>query len=864
MPIQIQAPDGSIAEFPDGTPDDVIEGVMRKEYGVEEQPSAGNADRWGTAYQAADTVTMGGSTKLGAAGGALVDSLFSAARGDGWNYLDAYNQNLEQARADQAAYSNENPYRSGAGTAAGVTLGVTSLPVLGRGLLGAAGTGAVYGTAGGALQDADSLGERATNSLLGTVTGAGIGSAGYGLAKGALLGIRKAGDVLSIMRAPPEIKALSQIQKTADDVAGPYNAMSLSRHLNELGPDAINADVLGKRGAALGRGAANINPEAREVLEGTLNARKSSQNIRLATDIESAADLPVGNTKNVEALKKEAYEAVSPEINRAYRAMREAGYDLSLAPYDDIINSPMGRAAKAKALQSVRNRNFDQPARESDGFLGRASKKVNPGSVANRAVREMGSPLGPRPRKPVDLVDFIKSKGGVSDFKGELKALDAKQIRGLVKEGGISLDQARELAAREGFLDYRFGNSDRAVAESTVADFLDAIDDNVRGNPVFSSRDLYEADQWRMYKDAQASRAEIWEAAKRVADEANGQTINDDVLRGAVSRVIERGDDPAVALEDALYEDFLKFGLEPRDVPGGIFEKNDRNYSNAALLDEIKRALDDVSSSASRAGLNNKAGQASGMSKALRERMDAQMQGDEYAVARGLREKAYRADEAFDIGGLLGSPRVGLGVPQQAMKIAPEFQPNVAKGYGSTKVEGLLNRGSTEGAYNDLMTPQGKQATAAALGPKAKIVERGLAREKTFNITNRELLGNSTTARQLAEMAGTGVGTAGVGMLLGFDPATSGTAGLLMAAGRKAIPTITKRLVTENQKAVAPYIAKLLTAHGFPTSQPIPVPQLTTFLEKVATAGDAKMAKTLALIWNQQVQNTKPQMNPAR
>lgn len=33
MPIQIQAPDGSIAEFPDGTPDDVIEGVMQKEFG---------------------------------------------------------------------------------------------------------------------------------------------------------------------------------------------------------------------------------------------------------------------------------------------------------------------------------------------------------------------------------------------------------------------------------------------------------------------------------------------------------------------------------------------------------------------------------------------------------------------------------------------------------------------------------------------------------------------------------------------------------------------------------------------------------------------------------------------------------------
>ena len=108
MPIQIQAPDGSIAEFPDGTPDAVIEGVMKQEYGSPKASVVGNPAYWGTAYQAADTVTMGGSTKLGAAGGALVDSLVNAARGEGWNYNDSYNKVLEQQRANQAAYNEEN------------------------------------------------------------------------------------------------------------------------------------------------------------------------------------------------------------------------------------------------------------------------------------------------------------------------------------------------------------------------------------------------------------------------------------------------------------------------------------------------------------------------------------------------------------------------------------------------------------------------------------------------------------------------------------------------------------------------------------------------------------------------------------
>ena len=57
MPIQIQAPDGSIVEFPDGTPDNVIEGAMRQEYGAPEQSAQQKFNElpwYGKAAQAAD------------------------------------------------------------------------------------------------------------------------------------------------------------------------------------------------------------------------------------------------------------------------------------------------------------------------------------------------------------------------------------------------------------------------------------------------------------------------------------------------------------------------------------------------------------------------------------------------------------------------------------------------------------------------------------------------------------------------------------------------------------------------------------------------------------------------------------------
>lgn len=619
-----------------------------------EQPAVpdgpvGDPNHWGTGYQAADTVTMGGSTKLGAVGGALVDSLFGAAQGQGWNYGDAYNKNLEQARADQEAYSNENPIRTGLGTAGGVAMGITNAPVLGRGLLGGIETGLAYGAGGGALQDANSIGERIGNTAFGGVTGGFIGGAGYGLGKAAGIGMKKAGEVASTLRAPPEVKAASQFYKTADDVFGPNNAMAMSRRLHELGPDAINADVLGARGTGLGRGAANISPEARETLESTVQARKANQNSRLATDVEALSGLPTGNTKNVDALKKEAYDKVRPQIGAAYDIARKAGNDIPLQAFDNIITTPVGRGAFKQALDNI----------------------------TSRAARD-------------------PSAGG-----------------------------------------------------------------------------------------------------------------------------------------------------------------------NLAVLDETKRLLDGYATQAYRSG-DPMAGEYAATAKALRDQLDSMLSGNEYAAARGLRQEAYKADNAFDLGAQLGANRIPLGLPESAAKVQPNLKRNVARAYGATKVENLLNKPSTEGAFNDLMTPQGKKAAQAALGNKqAGLLGKALDREKTFNITNRELLGNSTTARQLAEMAGTGVGTMGAGMLLGYDPTTSGIAGGLAALGRKAVPTITRRLVTENQRAVAPYIAKLLTSHGVPVSQPIPVSQLSQFLERFATAGDAKLAKTMALIWAESQKNS-PQTNPAK
>lgn len=71
------------------------------------------------------------------------------------------------------------------------------------------------------------------------------------------------------------------------------------------------------------------------------------------------------------------------------------------------------------------------------------------------------------------LIEFIRSKGGLKDSGGELKAMDAKK---LIKNGGMELDRAREAAVEAGYLEQ----------DSTVRDLLDALDGEMRGRPRYA------------------------------------------------------------------------------------------------------------------------------------------------------------------------------------------------------------------------------------------------------------------------------------------------------------------------------------------------------------------------------------------
>ncbi len=83
-----------------------------------------------------------------------------------------------------------------------------------------------------------------------------------------------------------------------------------------------------------------------------------------------------------------------------------------------------------------------------------------------------------KPRPPQSMIAALRAAGGIRDQGGELKARDFhKRFPGLVNNrSGMNHDDARKFVAQRGYL----GEPEHAVANTTVADYLNALDQHPR------------------------------------------------------------------------------------------------------------------------------------------------------------------------------------------------------------------------------------------------------------------------------------------------------------------------------------------------------------------------------------------------
>jgi hypothetical protein len=174
---------------------------------------------------------------------------------------------------------------------------------------------------------------------------------------------------------------------------------------------------------------------------------------------------------------------------------------------------------------------------------------ANPDQVARITNDIVGeAPVDASAKGLRSLAGFLIDHGGIQDFQGELAAIGADKVsekfRGrLVKQGGMSLDQAREAAEQAGYIG-RPGE----VQTTSVADLLSSLEEDLRGNPVLARAD--QADISRA-GDFEAQRAGV---ERTVADisAAAGPGVDDAIVHQAARLSIDEGMHPLDALEHVL------------------------------------------------------------------------------------------------------------------------------------------------------------------------------------------------------------------------------------------------------------------------------------------------------------------------
>jgi len=179
------------------------------------------------------------------------------------------------------------------------------------------------------------------------------------------------------------------------------------------------------------------------------------------------------------------------------------------------------------------------------------------------------------------LLDFLKSKGGVQDEGGDLASREAdKELKPfqkkLIREEGLPLDKAREAAAEAGYL----------PEQSTIADFLDAIDKELQGTPVYAqpqqnAQAIEQAmilEQLQGYLKARdvdlrsATNAEIRQLLQEASqqpeiDPQTGTVLEQEAMPGnfkewfAGSKVVDDNGDPLIVYHGTS-EDFDGFDLQ--------------------------------------------------------------------------------------------------------------------------------------------------------------------------------------------------------------------------------------------------------------------------------------------------------------
>jgi len=392
--IEVELPDGSIAEFPDGTSNDAIKGALQKRFaatqGQTSQPQGRHLSYEEGLLELEKERQSGASGKLGAAmtgyigdtpivGPALLGLAERGAAGltSMINGSD-YGQNLEQAQRTVQAAQEQNPYSRMAGGVAGnvasmaalgsTGLGARALGMTGPNLATRAGMSAL---SSGAISGADTAvrGGDASDVINSAAIGAGVGGAIPLVGAGVRRGLEAVGDYvypfINAVRNPAqEAQRRVGVAMTRDATANPGMVMNQADEAVAAANNIpiANVDRGGETTRALARSVANQSPEARASIENLASDRFGGQSQRA---MDFVRRLTGGNADDLtyqETIRQAARNTNAPAYRAAYRD--PAAQQVYTSRIQQLMQSPTFRRAVDRVPAKSADRGAVTGARE--------------------------------------------------------------------------------------------------------------------------------------------------------------------------------------------------------------------------------------------------------------------------------------------------------------------------------------------------------------------------------------------------------------------------------------------------------------------------------------------------------------------
>lgn len=365
-----------------------------------------------------------------------------------------YDTAVERERTLNKQAEEQHPVASTVGSVAGSMLVPVGGAAGGATLAARAGRGAVIGAGYGALAGAgegEGAADRATRATTGALVGGAIGAAAPPIVEGVLRGGEAlTAPVVSALRGAvrPENEAsrrvVSAVQRDIQADPAARNRLTpqeFAAQRQQGGPAAI-IDLGGETTKALARSAANTSPEARSVLNDTINDRFEGQSARLTDWLRQTFHYPDAGAQST------ALEQAARGTNRTnyQRAMQQGDREIMSPEIERLMSSPAVVEAMRRASTSGKDRAVTQ------GLGGFNAGVTVENGVVNFRRGPNGVPTYPNlafwdaTKRELDDMANSATRSGERERAGVTGDL-ARTLRGQLDQAVPSYAQARAGAA---------------------------------------------------------------------------------------------------------------------------------------------------------------------------------------------------------------------------------------------------------------------------------------------------------------------------------------------------------------------------------------------------------------------------------